>query len=906
MDFLSTDYLTLTPSARLARSLQLQHAQKKAALGQSSWRTLNVKTLAQWLDETMTTALLTGEIDVKTAPEKCLTAIEERLLWQEVIAKHLRTQAFSQLFDLSGLADVCVEANRYAVAWRLPLHQAHDLSSETQFFLEWQQLFQSRCRALNVLENVRYVDWQIHNIDKNIRDLPQKISFAGFDQTAPQEARLRAVLQQKNCQVETLAISQEVASEVFQLALPEQGDELRSEVAWAKNALDQNPQAKLAIVVPELAALRNRLADLLDDVLDPTSVRPSRAETARIYNFSLGLPLAEQPLVKIALELLALFSQHRISQTALGAALLSPNWSADQTEADDRARLEAQMRENLALNTHWASVMRFFLKQSAVLRIEKLLQHCEASITYMQTQPRKQLPSMWAAVFASLLQHLQWPGERAETSHAYQARLAWEKALQQLSRLDFLGQSQTAISATALLRKICAEQVFQPETEGESSIQLMGMLEALSAPVDAMWVMGMNDTIWPPPARPNPLLPAKMQRAAKVSNADSLVQTEFALTIHQRLLKSAEKIIFSYSQHEGEKILRASPLMQDIPAFSGEFFAAHTLAETLAEKSNEALAFINDAVAPAVLEGEHVRGGTGLMRAQAICPAWAFYQFRLGAKKLKSPQNGLDAAERGQLVHLALEQFWRQKNGYRHFADLHRMTETDLQLAVAEASKNAMEIFTAQQKENFSDALLKLEAARLENLLSGWLQFERERAENFTMHACEAEKKVNIHGIEVTLKIDRVHRLEDGGLVLVDYKTGQLPVMKSWGEDRITEPQLPIYALFFADDDEQVAGIQFGKIKMADYDFVGLLNAQFIEEIEKRKPEWIREFADWAALKQHWKIAIENIVKEIQSGEAAVVFKHINDLTYCDVLPLLRVPERQLQFERQLKAGEPS
>lgn len=906
MDFLSADSLILTPSARLARSLQLQHAQKNAALGYASWRTLNVKTLAQWLDEIITTALLTGEVDVLAAPEKCLTAIEERLLWQEVIAKHLRTQAFSELFDLSGLADVCVEANRYAVAWRLPLHQAQHLSSETKFFLEWQQLFQARCRALNVLENVRYFDWQIDRLDKNICDLPRNIYFAGFDQTAPQEARLREVLQHKNCQVETLAIGQDIANEISKVAFAEQHDELRSAVAWAKHALDQNPHAKLAIVVPQLAELRNRLADLLDDVLDPTSVRPSRGEAARIYNFSLGLPLAEQPLIKIALQLLALFSQHRITQTELSAALLSPNWSADQTEADDRARLEAAMREYLALNTSWSSVMRFMQKQSAVLQIEKLVQHCEAALTFMQTQPRKQSPSAWAACFASLLQHLQWPGERKETSHAYQARLAWEKVLQQFAQLDFLGQSYTAISATALLRKICAEHVFQPETEGESSIQLMGMLEALSAPVDALWVMGMNDTIWPPPARPNPLLPAQMQRAAKVSNADSQVQTEFALTIHQRLLKSAKKIIFSYSLNEGEKVLRASPLMQDIPQCSGEVFVAPTLAETLVEQSNEALEFLIDAVAPAVAEGEHVRGGTGLLRAQAICPAWAFYQFRLGAKKLRTPQNGLDAAQRGQLVHLGLEQFWRQAQHYRHFADLHRMTESELALAVAVATKNAMEIFTEQQKENLSEALLQLEATRLESLLSGWLQFERERAENFTMHACEAEKKVNIHGIEVTLKIDRVHRLENGGLVLVDYKTGQLPAMKSWGEGRITEPQLPIYALYFAGDDEHVAGIQFGKVKMADYDFSGLLEAQFIEEIEKRKPDWIREFSDWTALKQHWKQAIEHIVKEIQSGEAAVLFKHVNDLTYCDVLPLLRVPERQLQFERQLKSGEPS
>jgi exodeoxyribonuclease-5 len=41
---------------------------------------------------------------------------------------------------------------------------------------------------------------------------------------------------------------------------------------------------------------------------------------------------------------------------------------------------------------------------------------------------------------------------------------------------------------------------------------------------------------------------------------------------------------------------------------------------------------LHDAKAPAVGEGERVRGGTGLLKAQALCPAWAFYQYRLGAR----------------------------------------------------------------------------------------------------------------------------------------------------------------------------------------------------------------------------------------------------------------------------------
>jgi exodeoxyribonuclease-5 len=51
----------------------------------------------------------------------------------------------------------------------------------------------------------------------------------------------------------------------------------------------------------------------------------------------------------------------------------------------------------------------------------------------------------------------------------------------------------------------------------------------------------------------------------------------------------------------------------------------------------------------------------------------------------------------------------------------------------------------------------------------------------------------------------------------------------------------------------------------------------------------------------HWKTAIESIAQELRSGEAAVRFSDEAELAYCEVTPLLRLPERKLQFER-LKA----
>jgi probable DNA repair protein len=899
---MQTESIILCPTKRFARSLQLAHQQSQIALGFKNWQTLNVQTLDQWLVATLNIAMLSGEIAANQAPKKCLSQLEERLIWQAVISDYLKQSAVGDLFDLKGLAATCVEANRYMVAWRLSISPDLDaLAEETNQFFVWQKIFQQRCQQLKCLENVRYIDWQIDCLAKQGGQLPGQITFAGFDQTAPQELRLREVLISRGCVVEDLMIGLKQSGIAEHIALQDEVQEMRAMVAWAKRKFDENPNIKLAMVIPNLQMLRNQIADLIDDVFQPEAIRPSLVESPRFYNFSLGLPLIQQSVIQAALNLLRLCCMRELAQTDVSDLLLSVYWSASEREADQRALLDADMRAYLPQHFTWVKWMSFIKGRCQHYPLTMLQAHLLEARSMVEAFPNRQMPSSWAESFQALLMALKWSGERADSSHEYQAKEAWQKALQALSLLDFLGEKMTSNGACALLQQICQEQVFQPETIGTPPLQVLGIMEALSEPVDAMWVMGMNDDHWPMPARPNPLLPAHIQRAARVANADSRVQAEFALTIHHRLMHSAPNITFSSSLQSGEKCLRASPLMQSVPLAQTNDQPANTLAEVLSTNEQNAMQAFNDDLGPVVQEGEHVRGGTGLIRAQAVCPAWAFYQFRLGAKQLKTPKSGLDASERGQLVHGALEAFWFNEGTLRHFADLQQMQETDLEIAISDAVNKSIIQFKQIHEDIFSPNTLMLEHERLCRLVADWLAFEKSREVRFTLTGCEYEQKTLINGIEVTLKVDRIHQLENGGVELVDYKTGQVPKMSSWGKERITEPQLPIYAVFYAAEDQKVVGVQFGMVKTKDHHFVGVSEVNFEVDADKRKPDFIREFEDWESLKMHWQASIESMVVEIKMGKAPVVFESPNDMLYCEVLPILRLPERQLQFERQLQ-----
>ena len=153
--------LILCPTARLVRAIQADIASAQLQAGHMQWQSASIETLAGWLDSMIESEMLAGNIVCNIGqPQTLLTPFNEQLLWEETITQSLKKNAFGDLFDVSGLANAAMEANRYVTAWRLHVPREHQ-AEESRQFLVWQRAFKERCKALNVLESVRYFDWQI-------------------------------------------------------------------------------------------------------------------------------------------------------------------------------------------------------------------------------------------------------------------------------------------------------------------------------------------------------------------------------------------------------------------------------------------------------------------------------------------------------------------------------------------------------------------------------------------------------------------------------------------------------------------------------------------------------------------------------------------------------------------------
>jgi probable DNA repair protein len=876
-------YICSTP--RLARSVRNRLHRQSRERGEIVWAAPKVLTLTQWLQSMTMQGVLCGEIPPDTFPSTQLSAFAENLLWQQAISDCLQRHELAALFDVKSLADTAQRAHQLLIEWQVPesaLNHAF-ISTETRQFLRWRNVFISLRAKIDAREPASLLALQAGALKMVKNGLPDQLIWLGFDRLTPLEKSLIDTLREKSIQV---AIEQPKAAQttVQQTTLSDIHAECRAAVAWAKAQLDANPQAQLAIVSPVMHQIRRVLQDLLDDTFHETTLHANQHETPRIYDFSLGEALADQSMIRTALNLLRLSSsQQKLPQASVSALLLDVYWSA-WYERDLRAQIDAQLRKKLLRNVSLDQVEQLTETQHAASQLHA---HLHTMQGFQALAAKRKLPSEWRVTFEAHLQQLNWAQSRPLSSFEFQAKTAWQKALQQLTELDGICSAITGSEAVRQLYQICAQLMFQPESTGEVRIQLLGMLETPAEALDGVWVIGMNDLHWPPLPKPNALLPHDIQRQFGMPAADTASQTAFARKVFERLSQSATQMTFSYAHKDGERELRASPLLSDLPTYQATMLTS-TMAERMANPTP--LAHLEDHVAPPVSAGEKISGGTRLLEAQAICPAWAFYQFRLGARKLEEPSDGLDSQLRGNLVHAALQYFW---SAHPH-SDVLKQAGLDEKIATAVNTAIAQHLDAG----SFPDALMRIEQRRLQQLLALWLAVEAER-QPFSVQDCEKEAQIAPHGLQITCRIDRIDRIAEG-LVIIDYKTGALPKTTAWVEERITEPQLPLYASI-ALQNEQIVAACFARVNSEECVFNGASAVDFgagvkaIQDLSAQNK--LKAFGDFDALLQHWHDSLHLLAQEIMQGVANVRFSKEADLVYCDVKPLLRLPEREWQFE---------
>ena len=864
----------VTSNRRLARSLAAEFDQHQAQQVQTVWKTPQILPftafVTQLYDAAQHDPALTG---VRTP----LTPAQERALWQAVVGD-------SELGLLSSAAAAALAADAWMLAhqWNVASRVRRYTSvADTRVFVSWAGDYLRRVNAAGATDHARLPDVVRGHVESGAIAAPLRVVLAGFDETTVQQQQFFDALAARGVLCERFEPTQHDAKPRRATCLDER-NENESMADWVAARLAADPSSRIGIVVPQLASRRRSLAAALDAAL--VSDRLLAPAIARPYSVSLGGALADVALIAFFLRSIRLVLGS-VEFGEASAVLRSPYFAGATNERDARDQVDAQLRRRCQRSVDFE---RLFEAAQASARdcdvdVAQLLGGLRALGQWRrQHATRSRRPSEWASAFAQALQSISAPGagDRALDSAEYQALARWQELLAEFAALDRIVNRLTATAAIGHLERLARETIFQPEG-GAPPVQVLGVLEANALEFDHLWIMGLTAEALPPPAKPNPLLPIELQRAAGMPGASAAAELQRARGQLQRLLHSAPEVIVSHATIDADRQIAPSPLIASFEPW----VAAPRAARLIDAIAQAPLASSRDAVAPPCQPVLPLRGGAAILQNQAACPFRAFAVHRLSARALELPHDGFDYRERGSLVHDTLAAFWTSLPEPTRDA-LAAMPEPQrraLLSAAAEAAQSRLE----RRRGKLSVALTELESARLVRVIEQWLQYEIATRSAFRVVAIEDARTMRVGPLTIGARLDRVDESSDGARVVIDYKTGSTKNV-GWLDERPDEPQLPLYLIA---SEPAARAIALARVRAGDVGFSGLAADPAL--LPGRTNQWKGQVVSWGALVDRWSRVLERLAVQFANGDAVVDPKRLpQTCRYCELPTLCRINER--------------
>ena len=300
------------------------------------------------------------------------------------------------------------------------------------------------------------------------------------------------------------------------------------------------------------------------------------------------------------------------------------------------------------------------------------------------------------------------------------------------------------------------------------ALELQGWLEMLWEDAPHLAVVGLNDGRVPEAIVGDPFLPESLRvRLGIRTNAARFSRDAYVLQaiVASRTVAGRVDLFFGRISASGDPLRPSRLLLQcaetELPGRVEDLFRFPE-----SDRTHLAWARAWQLAAPVVEPPERV--GVTALRSWLACPFRFYLRHVLKMESVDPGKGELDDADFGTLTHAALEAMGREE-GLRDCTD--PGTLRDFLAAALERRARA------RFGENLTLPLvIQLESARQRLAKAAEVQ-ARERAEGWRIDEVERKITVEIGGLQINGKIDRVDRHEESGaLRVLDYKTSDRPV----------------------------------------------------------------------------------------------------------------------------------
>ena len=709
---------------------------------------------------------------------------------------------FIEAFELSELWGITIPENRLGFA----------AAPEMQVFAQWQAEMQQQLVEQQALSHGQLPQALIAMLAEGLLELPTQIVFTevleidGATQQLFDAIGNSGLSKFTYCELNSPVGGggdERKTIEPRQFVAENIEAEVEAAARWAAQCLQtrQAGQPPIALLLAQPDSYNQPLLNALEQHVYPLTLFPQQLAEGE---------LLEAPWRQLGVGKLTDFAMIASARDIFALGLPEPDIEVFSRVL--RSQFVHEYMEKSAIRAQIDLYLREKGKKQA--RLKRFLKICEQQqdfeenvafipelVSIFAENREKRSPSAWARFFDKLLLTAGWPQRDKDAPWVQQTLRGLSQVMDSFRCLDYQLGEIAYNEAFHWLTHILDSKRFELDREHTPAIQVMDAWDADGQHFDHCWILGLSDSALPRPVRSSPFIPKDLLDTAGIPDTDPANCMRRDQAMLRRLMAGQADLVVSYSKLNTESVAQLPcPLLPwSHEQRDGELVSAYTIQADFAADDSEL-----DAVSPlSEVEIKQLRGGTGIFKDYSASPFIAFCRYRLKLEPFPRITEGLDAAQQGNWVHGILELFWQE---VKTSTALALLSEEDLKAKLIECIEKAM----LRAELDYGEALLNLERRRLLSLITAWLEFELSREDPFIVEATELASECDVHGVPLRTKLDRLD-VVNGRRLIIDYKTGKIDG-RSLNSDELSEPQLPIYALFGSDGSSTINGVALAQL----------------------------------------------------------------------------------------------
>ncbi|WP_375285690.1 double-strand break repair protein AddB [Sphingomonas sp.] len=317
-----------------------------------------------------------------------------------------------------------------------------------------------------------------------------------------------------------------------------------------------------------------------------------------------------------------------------------------------------------------------------------------------------------------------------------------------------LGPAEVAAdSLPALLRLLMDEVAIRPARGGHPRLAIYGQIEARLQSADLMILGGLNEGVWPGTPAPDPWLAPRIRAELGLPGLERRIGIA-AHDFGQGL--GAREVLLTRARRDARAPALASRFWLRLQAMAGERFERAGALEGWTRALDRAEAHL-PATRPEPRPAQRPTSISVTEVDRLKADPYAFYARRiLRLDQLDTVDADPSAAWRGTAVHAVLEAWAKEDD-----------------CAVEALVPRAERMLRDPAAHPLLRALWQPRLVEALTWIAGKIAANRDAGR--TVLAVEGRGEAEIEGVRLSGRFDRIDRLADGGLGIVDYKTGQAP-----------------------------------------------------------------------------------------------------------------------------------